>query len=138
MDIQKPLSIDTKTRIIQSFYLLFGAITGFLFITFIFGAILLSFDYNWNLFTVRFFINSILLLSTMILLIITYRGFLHLKRYARFTGLTGCILLMIYSIIWVDSYNIYYYGWTNLIQQIIIFISSIVLLIITLIYWKKL
>ena len=132
--IQKPIFINKKRMIIQSFYLTLGGIAAYLSLIFISIVVVESVEPSFaGWYYLQYVFYSILLVPTAILLIITYHGFIYSKRYTRFTGLPGCILLMI-VLYWLS--NDYDFGNTAILQPIILLISSIVLLIITLIFWK--
>ena len=130
--IQKTMFIDKKRIIVQSFYLALGSIAAFIFL--IYFEFFLEYGSYVDMadFSLKYFIFLILALPSAIFLIITYHGFLNSKRYARFSGLGGCILLIILSIFWTEIY----YG--SNFTQIILLISSIILLVLTLIFWRKL
>ena len=130
--VQQTMLIDKKRMAIQSFYLALGSISAFLFLIYISNLFDYAFNEYMSYFPLKYFILSFLALPTTILLIITYHGFFHSKRYARFTGLVGCILLIIFSILWTESYYI-----SNIVP-IILLIFVIALLVLTLIYWRKL
>lgn len=89
----------------------------------------------------------IITLVVGILLILSYHGFLHSRRYPRFTGIFGCGVL-------VTSFLYYAYDFIAVgreylgvappsyivakVGQLSLGIASIILLVLTLIYWKKL
>ena len=129
--------------IIYSSYLALGGIAIYVAIGNIGGYALLSQLYNLDVEkNIEYLITITTTLVAGILLIITYHGFLHARTYPKLTGLSGCAILLIYPIYWyVDSinsvgsdYEFIYYNFSILS----IMIASIILLILTLVYWKKL
>lgn len=75
------------------------------------------------------FIVSIFFLVSGILLILTYFGFKSAKRYARFTGVIGCIPLIILPILSGGIFQFNYY-------HVVFFIPSILILLLTLLFWN--
>jgi len=77
-----------------------------------------------------------------ILMILTYYGLLHLKKYPRYTGITGCFFFVLHDVnYFFQSFDFRSFEMEYLIvlmPKLLTMIASIILLILTLIYWKKL
>ena len=128
-----------KKKIIHAAYLALGSIALYISIGSFGSTIYVWTEYSGDL---KYVINFMLTLIAGMLLIVTYHGFLHAKMYSRFTGIGGCIFLVGY----------HGYNWMDFIESmeispVLIFtkipwlstlITSFILLIVTLIFWKKL
>lgn len=72
-----------------------------------------------------------------IFMIITYYGLLHLKKYPIYTGIVGCFFFILHDInYFFQQFEMEYL--IVLTPKLLTMIASIILLILTLIYWKKL
>ena len=72
-----------------------------------------------------------------ILMIMTYYGLLHLKKYPKYTGIIGCFFFVLHDInYFFQQFEMEYL--IMLTPKLLTMIASIILLILTLIYWKKL
>jgi len=129
---QKYVLMDKKRNIIQSFYLALGSIALFLAFRYFMASSMDLFGYY-----VSYLIYSFLLFPTSILLILTYHGFIYSKKYPKFTGIVGGILLLIFCVYYIlDNLGLEYLEYK--IAEICLLIADIVLLISTIIFWKKL
>lgn len=85
--------------------------------------------------TLIFFIISLI---AGILLIISYYGFLHFKKY-QFTGIVGCISFIVYFV-YSSDYTLYI-DFKHPLMYISItstMIATIILLMLSLVFWRKL
>ena len=144
-------------RRISFFYLALGSITLYVSISYIGFIVYYYLPHNvssssktgityvinimgyWSTFVIMFMAGTLLVLSCY--------GFVNSKKYARFTGLLGCgtlTLTFLYSVYnfgikWVEYFNfappIYI---ATKVGQASLGIASIVLLFLTLFFWKKL
>ena len=80
-------------------------------------------------------ISPIFLLSG-ILLIVTYYGIRHALRFARFTGVTGC-LLFIFMLMLFFSPSTYFFDPLSFFIQLIFLITPVLLLLYTFLMWKE-
>lgn len=93
---------------------------------------------NFSDFAIKLLIFFITSLIAGILLIISYYGFLHSKKY-QFTGIVGCISFIVYFV-YSSDYTLYidfkhpllYISITSTL------IASIILLVLSLVFWRKL
>jgi len=81
--------------------------------------------------------SFIIALVAGILMIITYYGFLHSKKYPRYTGTVGCFFFVLYHSIAYIRNGAMQYPFINM-SRILALIAGTILLILTLIFWKKL
>ena len=144
-------------RRLPLFYLALGSISLYLCINFI-GSIASYLISESELYThglatensfdtTGYWIGFIITLIASILLILSYYGFTHQRKYPRFTGIVGCMMLIMtffhcvyYSITVYEEY----FGLvapillTSRLGQVSLSAASVILLVLTMIYWKKL
>lgn len=124
----------TKIRIYSS-YLALGSIALYLSLSLLVGYI-----WNSNYLSVMQqdkLLSSIFAFVAGILMIITYYGLLNLKKYPKYTGIIGCFFFILHDV----NYFFRYFKIEYLIfltPKLLTMIASVILLILTLIYWKKL
>jgi hypothetical protein len=147
---------DNKIRrIIYSSYLALGSIALYLCVSYI-GTICANYlaeSSNKGIGPVDpfnatgYWIGFIISLIAGILLILSYRGFMHSRKYPRFTGIIGCVTLVLgFSYVvckFISVYGGIYLEATAVsiaanLGGISLSIASVILLVITLIFWKKL
>lgn len=78
-----------------------------------------------------------------ILMIITYYGLLNLKKYPKYTGIVGCFFFVLHDVYYffqnIESIEREYLEYLIVLTpKLLTMIASVILLILTLIYWKKL
>jgi len=142
-------NLDKKKITLYSLYLVLGGIAFFI-VSGYFQAAIYYFHhlYNWDANVTRdifwefmgLLVFFFVLLLAGVLLTITYLGFIYSKKYSRVTGIIGCILFIsysLYNIIYVANNTYSGFESTIVIPYISLFILSIILLFLTLIYWKK-
>jgi len=93
---------------------------------------------NFSDFAIKLLIFFIISLIAGILLIISYYGFLHSKKY-QFTGIVGCISFVVYFI-YSSDYTLYIdlEHPLRLISITSTMIATIILLVLSLVFWRKL
>lgn len=146
-----------KKRALYSFYLALGSISLYLCISFI-GSIASYLISESELYThglaaensfdaTVYWIGFIITLIAGTLLVLSYHGFIHSRKYPRFTGVVGCVVLILGFFYYVYYFiTVYEEGFgsaapiliTSRLGQVSLSVTSVILLVLTLIYWKKL
>lgn len=126
--------LDKKMTLIYSLYLAIGSIAFFIFINGVYTTIQAKIWY----YSSRYMVNSITLtiasFFSSVLLFLTCIWILKKKKNAKITGIAGCLLLIIYPLyVYLVDIVIPY----NFNYIVIMFVPSIFLLLISLIYWRK-
>jgi hypothetical protein len=126
--------LDKKMTLIYSLYLAIGSIAFFIFINGVYTTIQAKI---WA-YSSRYMVNSITLtvisFIASILLVITCFWIVKNKKNAKFYGIIGCLLLIIYPLyIYIVGIAVPY----NFNYIAIMFIPAVVLFLITLYYWRK-
>ena len=126
--------LDKKMTLIYSLYLAIGSIAFFIFINGVYTTIQAKIWY----YSSRYMVNSITLtivpFFSSILLFLTCIWIIKKKKNAKITGIVGCLLLIVYPlyVYFVDIAIPYNFNYI-----VIMFVPSIFLLLISLIYWRK-
>ena len=126
--------LDKKMTLIYSLYLAIGSIAFFIFINGVYTTIQAKIWY----YSSRYMVNSITLtiasFFSSVLLFLTCIWILKKKKNAKITGIVGCLLLIVYPlyVYFVDIAIPYNFNYI-----VIMFVPSIFLLMISLIYWRK-
>ncbi len=126
--------LDKKMTLIYSLYLAIGSIAFFIFINGVYTTIQAKIWY----YSSRYMVNSITLtiasFFSSVLLFLTCIWILKREKNAKITGIAGCLLLIIYPLyVYLVDIVIPY----NFNYIVIMFVPSIFLLLISLIYWRK-
>ncbi|MCK4366248.1 MAG: hypothetical protein KAW45_09355 [Thermoplasmatales archaeon] len=122
------------------------------FYSLIYGIILLIFSIlgifgvYFSITTMGFFPHSDILVSQLILiisciisgslLIITHYGITKLKIYARFTGISGCLLILVILITELIIWRAFTFD-SLLTAMIIVILPSVILIVLITVFWNK-
>lgn len=129
-----------KKRIIHSTYLALGSVALYLSLTHLGSYMWASKNISETLLAevvTELLTSFIIALVAGILMIITYYGFLHSKKYPRYTGMGGCFFFVLYYSIDYIRHGEMQYPFLNM-SRLLALIVGIILLILTLLFWKKL
>jgi len=126
--------LDEKMTLVYSLYLAIGSIAFFIFINGVYTTIQAKIWY----YSSRYMVNSITLTIASFfssgLLFLTCIWILKKKKNAKIAGIAGCLLLIVYPLyVYLVDIMIPY----NFNYIVIMFVPSIFLLMISLIYWRK-
>ena len=129
-----PCLLDKKMTLIYSFYLAIAGVAFFIFI----NGLYTTFQAKIWQYSERYMTNSVTLtivpLFAGLLLLLTCFWILKNKKNAKITGIIGCLFLIIYPI-YVTILDIEMPYSFNYI--LIMLVPAIVLLMVTLFFWKK-
>jgi hypothetical protein len=141
----KTYLFDSKMIIIKSFYLVLGSVSLYIFLNELKLFFIYS-EFGWsNDFVQLTKISIVFSLISGVLLVFAYYGFIFQKRhfYPRFVGVFGCSIFLVYMA--YEMYNMRaggYFEWgrdaSYILPQFILLIISIILIVATMFFWKRL